>query len=53
LISKIENPELKKEYLKKLKKTMIKDVNMPTRTRISLEEALETFAKQKSKEITI
>jgi hypothetical protein len=28
LISKIENVELKEEYIKKLKKTMIKDINI-------------------------
>jgi predicted transcriptional regulator len=47
LISKIENPELKKEYLKKLKKTMIKDTNKPSKSKISLVETLERFSKKK------
>jgi hypothetical protein len=41
LISKIENPELKEEYLKKLKKTMIKEANKPSKFKISLDETLE------------
>jgi FtsZ-binding cell division protein ZapB len=53
LISKIENPKLKEEYLKKLKKLMIKDVNKPSKSKISLDETLEIFSKQKSKVITI
>ena len=53
LISKIENPELKEEYLKKLKKLMVKDVNKPSKSRISLDETLERFSKQKSKAVTI
>ena len=53
LISKIENAELKEEYLKKLKKTMIKDINKPVGAKISLDETLERFSQQKSKVITI
>jgi hypothetical protein len=53
LISKIENPELKEEYLKKLKKTMIKEVNKPLKSKISLDETLEIFSKQNSKVVTI
>jgi hypothetical protein len=53
LISKIENPELKEEYLKKLKKTMIKEVNKPLKSKISLDETLERFSKQNSKVVTI
>ena len=53
LISKIENPKLKEEYLKKLKKTMIKDANKPSKSKISLEETLERFSNQKSRVITI
>jgi predicted nucleic acid-binding Zn-ribbon protein len=53
LILKIENPELKEEYLKKLKKTMIKEVNKPSRSKISLDETLERFSKQNSKVVTI
>jgi hypothetical protein len=45
LISKIENPELKKEYLKKLKKTMIKEANKHSKSMISLDETLERFSK--------
>jgi hypothetical protein len=50
LISKIENPELKEEYLKKLKK---KDANKPSESKISLDETLEKFSKQKSKVATV
>jgi hypothetical protein len=53
LISKIENPELKEEYLKELKKTMIKDANKPSKSKISLDGTLERFSKQKSKVATI
>jgi hypothetical protein len=53
LISKIENPELKEEYLKKLKKTIIKDANKPFKSKISLDETLERFSKKKSKVVTI
>jgi hypothetical protein len=53
LISKIENDELKDEYLKKLKKTMKHDFGKSVKTKISLDETLERFSKQKSKAITI
>jgi hypothetical protein len=53
LISKIENHELKEKYLKKLKKTMIKDVNKPSKSKISLDETLKEFSKQKSKVATV
>jgi hypothetical protein len=53
LIPKIENPELKEEYLKKLKKTIIKDANKPSKSKIFLDETLERFSKQKSKVVTI
>ena len=53
LISKIEDSELKEEYLKKLKKTTRKDVNKPSKSKISLDKTLEIFSKQKSKVITI
>jgi hypothetical protein len=52
-ISKIENLELKEEYLKKLKKTMIIETNKPSKSKISLDETLERFSKQKSKVVTI
>jgi hypothetical protein len=47
LISKIENPELKEKYLKKLKKNKI------SKSKISLDETLEEFSKQKSKVATV
>ena len=54
LISQIDNLELKEEYLKKLKKTMIKEEkDKRIKTKISLDETLEGFNKKKSKEITI
>jgi hypothetical protein len=53
LISKIENPKLKEEYLKKLKKTMIKEINKPLKSKISFDETLERFSKQNSKVVTI
>jgi len=53
LISKIENDELKDEYLKKLKKTMKHDFGKSVKTKISLDETLERFSKQKSKAITV
>ena len=43
LIPKIENPELKEEYLKKLKKTMIKDINKPAKAKISLDKLWKDF----------
>ena len=54
LISQIDNPELKEEYLKKLKKTLIKDKNAKKpRSKINLDETLERFDKKKSKELTV
>jgi hypothetical protein len=53
LISKIENDELKDEYLKKLKKTMKHEIGKSVKTKISLDETLERFSKQKSKVVTI
>ena len=52
LILQIKNPELKEEYLKKLKKLMTKDVNKPSKSKISLDENLERFSKQKPKAFT-
>ena len=51
LISKIENAELKEEYLKKLKKTMMKNADKPPKSKISLDET--RFSKQNSKIVTI
>ena len=53
LISKIENPKLKEEYLKKLKKLMTKEFSKPFKSRISLDETLERFSNPKPKVITI
>jgi hypothetical protein len=43
LISKIEDPESKEEYLKKLKKLMSRNEKTPSKSRISLEDTLERF----------
>ena len=54
LISQIENPELKQEYLYKLKKNLIKDENVKKiKSTISFEETLERFNKTKSKDLTV
>ena len=54
MISQIDNLKLKEEYLKKLKKTMIKEEDYKRiKTKISLGETLERFNKKKSKEITV
>ena len=54
LISQIDNPELKDEYLKKLKKTLVKEENdIKKKSKISLDETLERFNKKKSREITV
>ena len=47
LISKLENPELKEEYLKKLKRLMSRNENGKNslRSRISLKDTLERFSK--------
>ena len=48
LISQIDNPELKEKYLKKLKKTLIKDENdKKMKAKINLDETLERFNKRK------
>ena len=54
LISQIENLELQKEYLDKLKKNLTKDENAKKmKSKISFEETLERFNKKKSKELTV
>ena len=54
LISQIENPELQKVYLDKLKKNLIKDeTSKKLKATISFEETLERFNKKKSKELTV
>ena len=53
-ISKIDYLELKVEYLKKLKKTLINNENdKKPRSKINLDETLERFNKKKSKELTV
>ena len=54
LKSQIDNPELKEEYLKKLKKILIKEENdKKPRSKINLDETLERFDIKKSKELTV
>ena len=54
LISQIENPDLQKEYLDKLKKNLIKnETGKKLKSTISFEETLERFNKKKSKDLTI
>ena len=54
MISQIENPELQKEYLDKLKKNLIKDeTSKKQKSTISFEETLERFNKKKSKDLTV
>ena len=54
LISQIENLELQKEYLDKLKKNLIKDeTSKKLKSTISFEETLERFNKKKSKDLTV
>ena len=48
LISQIENPDLQKEYLDKLKKNLIKnETGKKLKSTISFEETLERFNKKK------
>ena len=54
LISQIENLELQKEYLDKLKRNLIKDETAKKlKSTISYEEILERFNKKKSKKLTV
>ena len=54
LISQIENPELQKEYLDKLKKNLMKDKTAKKlKSTISFEENLERFNKKKSKDLIV
>ena len=54
LISQIENPELQKEYLDKLKKNLIKDeFGKKLKSTISFEETLERFNKKKFKDLIV
>ena len=52
LISQITNPELKEEYLLKLKKLLGRQEPEPSKHRISFQETLERFQKKKPKEIS-
>ena len=54
LISQIENPELQKEYLDKLKKNLIKDeIGKKLKSTIRFEETLKRFNKKKSRDLTV
>ena len=54
LISQIENHELQKEYLDKLKKNLMKDETAKKlKSTISFEENLERFNKKKSKDLIV
>ena len=54
LISQIDNPELKEEYLKKQKKTSVKEENDKNKKpKISFDETLEGFNKKKSRVIIV
>ena len=54
LISQIENPELQKEYLDKLKKNLMKDETAKKlKSTISFEETLKRFNKKKSKNLIV
>ena len=54
LISQIENPDLQKKYLDKLKKNLIKnETGKKLKSTISFEETLERFNKKKSKDLTV
>ena len=54
LISQIENIELQKEYLDKLKKNLTKVENTKKlKSNISFEETLERFNKKKTKDLTV
>ncbi|KAL4619472.1 hypothetical protein ACB092_06G081500 [Castanea dentata] len=54
LISQIENPVLKQEYLDKFKKNLTRNNNVKkVKSKISLEETLERFNKKKPKHLTV
>ncbi|KAL4632369.1 hypothetical protein ACB092_04G045300 [Castanea dentata] len=54
LISKVEDPNLQKEYLDKFMKNLTKDEKVKkSKSTISFEETLERFNKNKSKEIIV
>ena len=54
MISQIDNPELKEEYLKKHKKILVKEENDENKKpKISFDETLEGFNKKKSRVIIV
>ena len=54
LISQIENLDLQKEYLDKLKKNLMKDETAKKlKSMISFEETLERFIKKKSEDLIV
>ncbi|KAG2685236.1 hypothetical protein I3760_10G115400 [Carya illinoinensis] len=52
MISQIQDPELKQEYLLKLKKTLTHPESEPPKQRINFQETLERFQKKKPKEVS-
>ncbi|KAG2689260.1 hypothetical protein I3760_09G132400 [Carya illinoinensis] len=53
IISQIQDPELKEKYLKKLKETMTRKEPSISKGKISFEETLGRFQKQKPKDISL
>ncbi|KAG2703841.1 hypothetical protein I3760_06G155300 [Carya illinoinensis] len=53
IISQIQDPELKEKYLKKLKETMTRKEPSTSKGKISFEETLGRFQKQKLKDISL
>ncbi|KAG2684687.1 hypothetical protein I3760_10G086900 [Carya illinoinensis] len=53
IISQIQDPELKEKYLKKLKETMTRKEPSTSKGKISFEETLGRFQKQKPKDISL
>ncbi|KAG2716174.1 hypothetical protein I3760_03G111600 [Carya illinoinensis] len=53
IISQIQDPELKEKYLKKLKESMTRKEPSTSKGKISFEETLGRFQKQKPKDISL
>ncbi|KAG2697417.1 hypothetical protein I3760_07G104800 [Carya illinoinensis] len=53
IISQIQDPELKEKYLRKLKETMTRKEPSTSKGKISFEETLGRFQKQKPKDISL
>ncbi|KAG6659871.1 hypothetical protein CIPAW_03G066400 [Carya illinoinensis] len=53
IISQIQDPEVKEKYLKKLKETMTRKEPSTSKGKISFEETLGRFQKQKPKDISL